>query len=97
MASGKRNISGLSYVALKAMNVNGTRRNRGDAVPEAANWKNLHNYVSAGFIGVVNEGAATDIRKNTKTKAAGGAGFTEYRPQAPDLTPASVPVDQTAP
>lgn len=99
-APGKIDRTTLSYVALVALNVNGSIRNVGDAVPEAAGWKNLHSYIASGQIAIVNEATANpSVRQDKmaftqKTKAAGNAPFTHYRPTDPFLNPASVPVDE---
>jgi hypothetical protein len=45
--------SGYTHMALKPMKVNGVMVNPGDIVPEAATWRNVHNYISAGFLAVV--------------------------------------------
>lgn len=100
MPAQKHRPTGLTYVALRPLSVNGTRRNVGDAVPEAAGWKNLHHYIASGQIKIVNNATAnTNVRQDRmaytqKTKAAGNRPFTRYHPVDPFLNPASVPVDQ---
>jgi len=39
-----------TYIAGRRINVNGSFRNRGDAVPEAASWKNLNTYLRIGHV-----------------------------------------------
>lgn len=91
----------LSYVALRRLKVGAGWRNPGDAVPEAAHWRNLHNYISAGYLRVVGERANNPNIKQGKfaytqtTKPAGNQPYTHHRPVGDDLTPASVPLDQT--
>lgn len=93
--------SGFSYVALRRLSVNGTVRNPGDAVPEAANWRNLANYISSGQIAIV--GAINNhpgVRKTATAKQsqvtpkAGNKDYTHYRPVDHTGTPASIPADQ---
>ena len=38
------------YVALRRLNVDGSVREPGDEVPEAAGWRNLRAYLSAGHV-----------------------------------------------
>src|SRR3990167_479094 len=42
------------FVAGKALIVDGVRRLPGEPVPEAANWKNLRNYLRSGHVIEVN-------------------------------------------
>lgn len=44
---------GVTYMALKPMKVNGQQVQPGEIVEDAANWRNLHNYVSAGYLTAV--------------------------------------------
>jgi hypothetical protein len=48
-----RSVPDIQYVALKPMKVNGVAVARGDIVPEANDWRNVHNYVSAGFLAII--------------------------------------------
>jgi hypothetical protein len=48
-----RGNSGLQYVALKPMKVEGVKVNPGDIVPQANTWRNVHNYLSSGHLAVV--------------------------------------------
>lgn len=100
MASNLVDPTALTYVALKPLNVNGTVRNPGAAVPEAAGWRNLSNYISAGQIAVV--GLATGGHagvpggKAARTKVGrpeGNKDYTHYRPTSPDGVPSKVPSD----
>jgi len=90
----------VTYVALKRMNVNGTVRNIGDAVPEAAHWRNLHNYLSAGYLKIVGERSNNPAVKQGKwaytqqTKPAGNKPYTNYHPVSDDLSSPSLPVDK---
>jgi hypothetical protein len=98
-----RNINrgALTYVALRRLKVGASWRNPGDAVPEAAGWRNLHNYLSSGQLKVVGIRTNNPNIKQGKfaytqtTKPAGNKPYTNYRPVSDDLTPASVPLDQT--
>lgn len=46
---------GLAYMALKPMKVNGQQVRPGEIVPDAVNWRNVHNYVSTGHLAVVKQ------------------------------------------
>ena len=46
---------GITYVALKPLKVEGVQVNPGELVPSAATWRNVHNYLSAGYLAVVKE------------------------------------------
>lgn len=48
-----RSNASLQYVAMKPMKVNGVQVNPGDLVPAANTWRNLHNYISTGFLAVI--------------------------------------------
>lgn len=48
-----RTTPGIAYIALKPMKVEGVRVQPGDAVPQASTWRNVHNYVSAGYLAAV--------------------------------------------
>lgn len=95
------NRSAMTYVALRRLKVGTTWRNPGSAVPEAAGWRNLHNYISAGYIKIVGVRANNPNVKQGKfaytmiNKAQGNKPYTNHRPITDDLVPASVPVDQT--
>lgn len=45
----------MTYVAMKPMKVNGVKVKPGDLVAEAATWRNLHNYISTGYLAVVSQ------------------------------------------
>lgn len=45
-----RSTSGIQYVCLKPMKVEGVKIFPGTIVPEANSWRNVHNYVSAGYL-----------------------------------------------
>lgn len=47
--------TGLTYIALKPLKVNGERRMPGEFVPEAKLWRNVHNYISSGHLAPVKE------------------------------------------
>lgn len=42
-----------TYMALKPMKVGGVKVQPGDRVDEAKDWRNVHNYVSAGYLAIV--------------------------------------------
>lgn len=44
----------IAYLALKPMKVAGERVQPGEIVQGAETWRNVHNYVSAGYLAVVN-------------------------------------------
>lgn len=48
-----RKTTGVSYVAMKRMKVNGVIVQPGTLVPAANSWRNVHNYVATGFLAVV--------------------------------------------
>lgn len=48
-----RKNSSVNYVAMKPMKVNGVLVQPGTLVPAARGWRNVHNYVSTGFLAVV--------------------------------------------
>lgn len=91
----------LTYVALRRLKVGATWRNPGDAVPEAAHWRNVHNYISAGHLKVLNARTTNPNIKQGKwaytqtTKPAGNKPYTNHRPVGDDLTTPSIPLDQT--
>lgn len=91
---GQIDYTTFTYVALRQMNVAGSVRNIGDAVPEAAGWKNLSNYLSAGYVAIVNWVDFPAVRKNSITKAQGQKDYTHHRPVDPLGAPAAVPVDE---
>lgn len=90
----------LSYVALRRLNVNGTVRNPGDAVPEAAHWRNLANYLSAGHLAVVSGKNHPGVRQNPQAKqtqivkAQGRKPYTHHRPVDHTGAPSVVPIDE---
>jgi hypothetical protein len=86
------NYDGLTYIALRRLKVGSTYREKGDAVPEAAHWRNLDNYISSGQIAVVGGPQAhPGTRAKQPGKAQGGVVF----PQPADHTGrvAKPPVD----
>lgn len=94
----KINTATLNYVALKRMQVGDEVRMPGDLVPEAGTWKNLHNYLSAGYVAVIGGPTTHPGVRNSKShigKAEGNAEYTRYRPVDHQGTPAVVPVDVT--
>lgn len=90
----------LSYVALRRLKVGSSWREPGDAVPEAAHWRNLSNYLSAGHLAVVSGKNHPGVRqapvaKHTQiTKPQAQKPFTHHRPVDHTGTPASVPIDE---
>lgn len=44
---------GVTYMALKPMRVEGQQVQPGEIVDSASTWRNLHNYVSAGYLTAV--------------------------------------------
>jgi hypothetical protein len=100
MANGHSDLTSVTYVALKKMQVDGTTRNIGDAVPEAAHWRNLSNYLASGYLQVVglasgaHAGVPAGKAKRTRVgPPAGNAEFTHYGPVDPDGVPSRIPSD----
>jgi len=54
-------FAGYTYMALKPMKVAGVKVNPGDIVDDAQNWRNVHNYLSAGYLTIVS-GPTGDTR-----------------------------------
>lgn len=84
LRSGQQNSADLStctFVALKQMNIGGAVRYPGQAVPEASGWRNVHNYISAGYIAISGGPTANPNQSTTKVgKATGKAEHEYYQP-----------------
>lgn len=69
MAVIRPDLAAVTYVALKPLKVGSSTRQRGEAVPEAATWRNLSSYISAGKLAVVSPENHPAIPKAKTTKA----------------------------
>lgn len=85
----------LTYVALRRLKVGSDVREPGDLVPEAAGWRNVSNYLSGGWLALVNSTTLSGATKARMGKKAGNAEFTKHQPYDASGTPASIPVDAT--
>lgn len=99
-ANGQYDLTSSSYVALKPLKVNGTTRNPGDAVPEAAHWRNLSSYIAAGKIAVVGlaTGGHTGVvsgkaKRERVVRPAGDKDYTHYGPADHTGIPSVIPSD----
>jgi hypothetical protein len=97
---GDIDYTAMTYVALKDMRVDGSVRAKGEEVPEAAGWRNLHSYISQGYIAIAapqtNHPAAMKSAgaKTSKTgKSEGNAEYTRYRPTDHTGLPAKIAND----
>lgn len=88
---------GLSYVALKRLKVGASYRYPGDAVPEAATWRNVHNYLSSGYLAVVGTAHAHPGQANRVVGIKEGPGALQKRPRPYDHNgvAANMPVDKS--
>lgn len=99
-ANGQYNLASSSYVALKRLKVNGVTRNPGDAVPEAATWRNLSSYIASGQLAVVGlaSGGHTGVpsgkaKRERVVRATGHKDFTHYGPVDHTGVPSTIPSD----
>lgn len=96
---GEINFTTLSYVALRDLKVNGVVRAAGSPIPEAATFRNLHNYISSGQIAIVNGGdhpgaaSPTTGKTSQRGKSEGNAEYTRYRPTDHNSVPAKIAND----
>lgn len=85
------NLAALTYVALKPLKVGDSTRMPGELVPEAAHWRNVTNYVNAGFLAIISDNSAQ--RKGTYGKAEGTPGKERTRPVDPYTAQSKRPAD----
>lgn len=91
--------SGLTYVALKRMQIGASWREIGQAVPEAAGWRNVHNYISQGFLAVTGGALAhPGVRANQPGRPVGatrtqGNEFASYQPTDHTGAQSKPPID----
>jgi hypothetical protein len=74
-------LPALTYVALTRLKVGTSFREAGELVPEAANWRNLTNYLNSGYLAVISENPAQ--RKTSVGKAEGMPGAFRTQPVDP--------------
>ena len=75
------NPKALSYIALKQLKVGAGYRMPGDLVPEAASWRNVHNYLSSGYLAVVGTAHANPGQANRVVGVKEGPNALQKRPR----------------